>query len=117
MSSYILVLQVGMVLLLSLIVLTFERIVRTAYARRRDFWVLAGRPRGFFWAAPEALNSSYSAWSAMGRLWWLVLFRSPVWISSDECLRVQVRAFRALYLAMFAFLLSWVAYGLWRGTL
>ena len=117
MSSYIIILQIGAALLLLLIVLVFEQIVRTAYGRRREFWEVIGRPRSFFWAAPGAPKSAYSAWSAMGRFWWLVLFHSPVWITSDERLRVQVRGFRVLYITLFAFFLGWAAVGLWTGAL
>jgi hypothetical protein len=112
MNSYILVFQVGMILIVLLIVLLFESIVKNAYQRRRQFWDAIGQPRSFFWAGPKIPRPAYGAWNAMGRLWWTLLLHPPTWIQSDAQLRNQVRSFRLLYLALFLFFFAWLGVGL-----
>jgi hypothetical protein len=56
----------------------FDRLVREEYREHRQLWDADGRPRGFFWRAPEC--SDFGSSMAMNRLNLVWLFRTPAWI-------------------------------------
>lgn len=55
----------------------FDRLVRAEYTEHRKAWEADGRPRGFFWTAPECTGLR-SRWAAQ-RLSLLWLFSAPTW--------------------------------------
>jgi hypothetical protein len=117
MDGYILIIQIGGGVLALLHVLCFDRLVRAAYSRRREFWEAVGRPRGFFWAAPQTARWAHATWVATSRFWWSVLLRSHVWMKSDEYLMAQVRGFRGFYFGLWTFFVAWLVFGFLTGRL
>ena len=91
--------------------LMFDRLVKTEYATNRVAWEADGKPRGFFWNAPECLFFR-SDW-ARNRLSFLWLFSTPSWVTdSAECqswlkrLRICVLAWNILIVTVFLTLTS-----------
>jgi hypothetical protein len=79
----------------------FDRIVRAEYEVNRIAWEQDGKPRGFFWSAPEC-TLARSGW-AMNRLSFVWLFKTPSWAAeSTDCkaflkrLRISVLAWNVL---------------------
>ena len=79
----------------------FDRLVRSEYESDREAWERDGRPRGFFWRAPECTWFK-SSW-AMNRLSFVWLFATPRWVvRSAQCqtwlrhLRVSVLAWNVI---------------------
>ncbi|SRR6266702_3372886 len=70
--------------------LMFDRLVRAEYEHDRVAWEADGRPRGFFWRAPEC-TWLRSAWS-INRLSWRWLFTTPSWAAkSPDCREALTR--------------------------
>jgi hypothetical protein len=64
----------------------FDRIVKAQYEGHRDAWFADGRPRGFFWQAPEC--TWFRSALALHRLSFLWLFTTPPWVGqSSSCQR------------------------------
>ena len=85
--------------LLISIFLTFDKLVRLEYTDYRSMWEEDGRPRGFFWGAPEtrrwfgidlrrewAFNRANLVWS----------FSTPQWMKENPQALRLVRRFRLL---------------------
>ena len=72
--------------------LTFDRLVRTEYETDRAAWNDDGKPRGFFWQAPECTYFG-TAW-ATNRLLFTWLFKTPEWAAPDPALRAAFRKYR-----------------------
>ena len=99
--SVILVLAVAM-LLYSFAM--FDRLVRAEYKQDRQAWEADGRPRGFFWRAPEC-TWFRSAW-AINRLSFVWLFKTPPWAASSVTCRALLRRWRICVLAWNALVLG-----------
>jgi hypothetical protein len=64
--------------------LMFDRLVRAEYEYDRAAWEADGKPRGFFWRAPES-TAFRSPWS-IHRLSVLWLFTTPPWTAkAPDC--------------------------------
>jgi hypothetical protein len=75
----------------------FDRIVRAEYEVNRAAWEADGKPRGFFWSAPEC-TFFRSDW-ARNRLSFVWLFKTPAWaVDSVDC-QTWLTRFRACVLA------------------
>jgi hypothetical protein len=75
----------------------FDRLVRAEYAQERSAWEADGRPRGFFWHAPEC-TWFRSAW-ATNRLSFVWLFRTPTWAATSTIYGGWLRRLRLCVLA------------------
>ncbi|HWQ92786.1 MAG TPA: hypothetical protein VN673_14010 [Clostridia bacterium] len=117
MNTYIFILQVGGLCLCLVQIFYFDRLARGIYSHQQEFWDGIGRPRGFFWAAPNTARWAHATWVATTRLWWSLLLHSPTWMRSDAHLYRQVWTFRAATLMLFLFFISWFIYGVQTGRL
>jgi hypothetical protein len=72
--------------------MVFDRLVRAQYEGHREAWIASGRPRGFFWSAPECswLGSAYALHRAS--VSWL--FKTPSWAASSSIYLRWLRRFR-----------------------
>jgi hypothetical protein len=70
----------------------FDRLVRAEYGQHRAAWKADGRPRGFFWHAPEC-TLFRSAW-ATNRLSFVWLFKTPAWAASSATYRGWLKHLR-----------------------
>jgi hypothetical protein len=70
----------------------FDHLVRAEYEQERQAWEADGRPRGFFWSAPEC-TWARSAW-ARSRLSFVWLFETPPWAATSAACRGQLRRLR-----------------------
>jgi hypothetical protein len=100
-----LILAVGLPLLLYSF-LMFDRLVKAEYAMNRIDWEADGKPRGFFWNAPEC--TFFRSNLARNRLSFHWLFSTPLWaMASPECqtwlrrLRICVLAWNILVVIAF----------------
>ena len=75
----------------------FDRLVRAEYEQDRQAWEADGRPRGFFWRAPEC-TWFRSAW-AINRLSFVWLFKTPTWAAPSAICRGWLRRLRICVLA------------------
>ncbi len=94
------VVPVGIVLAIALLLYafsTFDRLVRAEYENAREAWEADGRPRGFFWKAPEC-TLCRSTW-ALNRLSFLWLFATPVWAAKSRTSLNSLRRWRVAVLA------------------
>jgi hypothetical protein len=101
----IVIMAVGLPVLLYSFIM-FDRLVKAEYAMNRIAWEADGKPRGFFWNAPEC-SFIRSNW-ARNRLSFLWLFSTPLWaMASPECqtwlrwLRICVLAWNILLVIAF----------------
>jgi hypothetical protein len=71
--------------------LCFDRLVRREYDAYPQQWEQDGRPRGIFWAPPEAARQAapFFAW----------LFATPAWAQTDPSAHRLLWALRLLTLA------------------
>jgi len=86
---------VGLVLAVALLLYAFamfDRLVRAEYEGAREAWEADGRPRGFFWKAPEC-TWYRSAW-ALNRLSFVWLFATPGWVARSPTSRNSLRRWR-----------------------
>lgn len=72
--------------------LMFDRLVRAEYEHDRAAWEADGKPRGFFWHAPEC-TWPRSPWS-VHRLSVLWLFTTPEWTAKAPDSRIALRRLR-----------------------
>jgi hypothetical protein len=91
----VLVLVIALATLLYAFVM-FDRLVRAEYEHDRAAWEADGRPRGFFWRAPEC-TWFRSAWS-INRLSLRWLFTTPAWVAQSPACRDWLRRLRACIL-------------------
>lgn len=75
----------------------FDRLIRAEYAQDRSAWEVDGRPRGFFWHAPEC-TWFRSAW-ATNRLSFIWLFNTPTWAVPSATYRDWLKRLRVCVLA------------------
>jgi hypothetical protein len=106
----IVILAVGLPLLFYSF-LMFDRLVKAEYAANRIAWEADGKPRGFFWNAPEC-TFFRSDW-ARNRLSFLWLFSTPLWVIDSaeyqswlKRLRICVLAWSVLIVTAFLTLTS-----------
>jgi hypothetical protein len=104
------IIPVGLPLLI-FIFRTFDRLVKAEYEINRSAWEADGRPRGFFWNAPEC-TVFRSDW-ARNRLHFFWLFSTPSWATaSSECqtwlihYRISISVWIILIVAVFVTLTS-----------
>lgn len=75
---------------------TFDRLVRAEYDLHREAWTADGRPRGFFWRAPECTWFDSSV--ALHRVTLVWLFTTPAWAAESGTHRALLRRLRLLVL-------------------
>jgi hypothetical protein len=75
----------------------FDRLVKAEYTHARSAWEADGRPRGFFWHAPEC-TWLRSGW-AVNRLGFIWLFKTPNWAAQSAHYRDWLKRFRICVLA------------------
>lgn len=82
----------------------FDRLVRAQYESYREAWIADGRPRGFFWRAPECtwLRSAL----ALHRVAVTWLFKSPPWTTESATCRALLRRLRMSVLAWHAIIVA-----------
>ena len=81
---------------------TFDRLVRAQYERHREAWIEDGRPRGFFWRAPEC--TSFASSVALHRLTLTLLFSTPAWVADSTAYRTLLKRLRVSVLLWNAFI-------------
>ena len=89
----------------------FDRLVRAQYELYREAWLADGRPRGFFWRAPECTWFS-SAWSR-NRLSFVWLFRTPVWAAEPGRCRQYLSRLRLSVLIWNVTIVALAIWGIW----
>ena len=64
----------------------FDCLVRWEYEHRREQWERDGKPSGFYWRPKECVF--WLSNSAMHRLAWAFIFKTPDWVAErPECRR------------------------------
>jgi len=83
----------------------FDRLVKIEYQRHNEDWIKDGKPRGFFWRAPESswIRSSF----AMQRLSMQWLFKTPDWINNDPEATNYLKKLRRLVLIFNISIIVW----------
>lgn len=71
---------------------TFDRLVKAEYELHREAWTADGRPRGFFWRAPEC--TWFDSSMALHRLVLSWLFTTPAWAAQSSRHRALLRRLR-----------------------
>ena len=71
---------------------TFDRLVRTHYEFHREAWMADGKPRGFFWRAPEC--DWFASSLALHRLSLTWLFSTPAWVAESPTYRALMKRLR-----------------------
>jgi hypothetical protein len=96
------ILPVVVVYLLTILIwlfLTFDGLVRLEYVSYRPEWEKDGRPRGYFWIAPEDRRSfriSFRREWAFNRINFVWTFSTPNWMRENPQAVLLVRRFRML---------------------
>src|SRR5512147_2025875 len=70
----------------------FDCVIRIRYETNRDAWLADGKPKGFFWRAPEC--SWFSSGLSMQRLAFGLLFKSPTWALGNKSVLDHLRRLR-----------------------
>ena len=89
------VLPIGIVVAIAVLLyafLLFDRVVRAEYENAREAWEVDGRPRGFFWKAPEC--TVYRSTWALNHVSFAWLFATPAWASHSPAFRNSLRRWR-----------------------
>ncbi len=82
----------------------FDLIVRTEYVLHRHEWEVDGRPRGWFWRAPEH-GRVFGGIGARTQVSWEWFWRTPAWaVTGVTSARVRFFWFRACLVSWPAFL-------------
>jgi hypothetical protein len=89
----------------------FDRLVRAQYELYREAWLADGRPRGFFWRAPEC-TWVRSAWSR-NRLTFVWLFKTPVWATEPGRCRQYLSRLRLSVLVWNVTIVAMAIWGVW----
>jgi hypothetical protein len=108
------VIPVGLVLTVAVLLyalVMFDRLVRAEYEGAREAWEADGRPRGFFWKAPEC-TWYRSAW-ALNRLSFVWLFATPAWVARSTTSRNWLRHWRVSVLTWNVIILTWLILAAW----
>src|SRR5437016_1928179 len=109
-----LVVPVGIVLAIPLLLyafFAFDRFVRAEYENARGAWEADGRPRGFFWKAPEC--TLYRSTWALYRLSFLCLFATPSWAAVSPASRNSLRRWRISVLAWNIVIIAALVFAAW----
>jgi hypothetical protein len=65
--------------------LTYDALIRREYHDYNDQWITDGRPKGFFWRAPDwgKTRPEVKGILRSGSLWMIWLFTTPGWAKQD----------------------------------
>ena len=101
------VIFIGLMFLLLLDFINFDRLVKTEYEMDRKQWVVDGKPFGFFWRPSE--STMFSSGIAMLRLSMYWLFKTPQWIRHDVKAQKALRNLRIHTLIFNVGIIVWFA--------
>jgi len=75
------IILIGLILIMLVDFLCFDRLLKTEYEKHKEQWIKDGKPRGYFWWPYESpLFTGYIAQLRLTIHW---LFKTPQWIKHD----------------------------------
>ena len=95
----------GLIPILILAFLNFDRLIKIQYEKYREQWTLDGKPRRFFAASSE--GPWIRGWIATYRLSFSWLFKMPEWVRNDHEARKSLKKLRLLVLIWNIVIIVW----------